>query len=256
MVPEMLDEGAPHRDHRSGHGACDRSRASVARVELFLVRHAQPDWSPGGRARNDPDLTPLGRRQAARLTGRRWGRVDELWVSPMTRARQTAEPLTEALGLEPRIVEWAQEINNPPEWEGSPVDEVAELFAGLNLRSIDEMWDGLPGGETFRGFHRRVTVGIDGAMSGLGAAPRADARPHLWDEPADRRVVLVAHGGTNAVILGHLLGMDPTPWEWDRFDSAHTSVATLLTRPIAHAVAFGLIGFGDVGHLDPDEVTR
>lgn len=225
-------------------------------VDFLLVRHAQPDWSPGGRARNNPELTSLGHHQARRLVGRRWGQVDELWVSPMIRARQTIEPLAEALGLEPRIMEWAQEINNPPEWEGSPVDEVAELFAGLNLRPIDDMWDGLPGGESFRGFHQRVTGGLEAALTEVGAVPREDARPHLWDEPDERRIVLVAHGGTNAVILGHLLGMDPTPWEWDRFDSAHTSVATLTTRPISHAVAFGLMGFGDVGHLDPDEVTR
>ena len=61
---------------------------------------------------------------------------------------------------------------------------------------------------------------------------------------------------TNAVALGHLLGVAPTPWEWDRFESAHTSIAALRTKKVAHAVAFGMTAFGDTRHLPPDQTTR
>jgi probable phosphoglycerate mutase len=225
-------------------------------MELFLVRHGQPDWHPGQRMRNDPELTPLGHEQARLLATRDWGGVDELWVSPLVRARQTAEPLAEALGLEPRVSPWLAEITNPPHWDGSPWDEVSELFATLSRRPVEEMWDGLPGGESFRQFHRRVTSGLEESLAELGACRLVDGRPHLWTEPNPLRVVAVAHGGTNAVALGHLLGLEPTPWEWDRFDSPHASVARLGVKPIAHAVAFSLLRFGDVAHLRADQVTR
>jgi broad specificity phosphatase PhoE len=204
---------------------------------------------------NDPILTELGLAQAARLCDRRWGRVDELWVSPMRRARQTAEPLARLLGIEPIVHDWMAEIRPADEWDGSPIDELEHVFDNMNLRPVDELWDGMPGQESFRDFHRRVTLSLESevAAAGLGAL---DGETGLWTADCDRTVVFVAHGGTNAVAIGYLLGAEPKPWEWDRFDSAHTSVATLTTRPIAHGTAFGMIGFGDVTHLDPDMVTR
>jgi broad specificity phosphatase PhoE len=225
-------------------------------VELILVRHAQPDWTPGNRLRNDPELTELGRIQAQRLAERRWGHIDELWVSPMIRASQTAHPIAERFGLTPIVRAWMQEINNPPAWEGSPADNLYQLFAEYNARPIDELWDGVPGGESFSSFHQRVTSGVDEVLAHIGAVRQTEGRPTLWSKPDDRRIMLIAHGGTNAVILGHLLDSVPTPWEWERFDSFHSSVATLTLRPFSTAAVFGMTGFGDVGHLDPDQVTR
>ena len=222
-------------------------------MELILVRHGQPAWQTDGVVTNDPHLTPLGMRQADALTHRQWADVDELWVSPMHRAMETAAPLAAALGLEPVVHEWMREIGNPPEWEGSPVEEVDHFFATGRLRPLEELWQGMPGGESFRTFHQRVAGGLE---TTIGLERLSDQHPHVWARPPSRRIVMVAHGGTNAVVLGHLLGVEPTPWEWDRFDSAHTSVATIDTKPIAHGVAFGLLGFGDVEHLAGDDVTR
>jgi broad specificity phosphatase PhoE len=224
-------------------------------MRIILVRHGQPDWSPGGLVSNDPVLTELGEAQAARLTDRRWGHVDRLWVSTLTRAKRTAIPIEKHLGVEAEIHPWMAEIGPAEAWDGSPIDELEEMFARVNRRTIDDLWDGMPGAESFREFHLRVITGLEAALAGVGIT-KVDDDSGLWTEGPDLTVMLVAHGGTNAVVIGHLLGVEPTPWEWDRFDSAHTSVATLTTRPIAHAVAFGMMGFGDVTHLDPDMVTR
>ena len=69
-------------------------------------------------------------------------------------------------------------------------------------------------------------------------------------------LVIVAHGGTNAVLLGVLLGLEAVPWEWDRFLWQHTSVAVVTTHRVADGRAFGLRSFGDVSHLPADMVTR
>jgi probable phosphoglycerate mutase len=175
----------------------------------------------------------------------------------MHRALETAAPIAETTGLAPVVHAWAHEIRNPDQWEGSPIDEIKNAWIDANLRPISDLWDGMPGGETFRDFHQRVVTGLEAAMAQLGITRLDDGHPHLWNVPDDdRRVVLVAHGGTNAVVIGHLLGAEPTPWEWDRFESPHTGVARLSTLSIAHGRAFSLRVFGDVSHLDPEMVTK
>ena len=175
----------------------------------------------------------------------------------MHRARETAAPIGQSTGLDPIVQGWAHEIRNPDQWEGSPIDEIKNAWIDANLRPISDLWTGLPGGESFRDFHQRVVAGLEGSLAERGITRLDDGHPHLWEVADDaRRVVLVAHGGTNAVVIGHLLGAEPTPWEWDRFESPHTGVARLSTLAIAHGRAFSLRVFGDVSHLDPEMVTK
>ncbi|HZD21865.1 MAG TPA: histidine phosphatase family protein [Acidimicrobiia bacterium] len=227
-------------------------------MDLFLVRHGQPDWAPDQVARNNPHLSDLGREQATRVGHRlsAFEDVDELWASPMSRAMETAAPLASELGVEPEVFDWLKEIQNPPEWEGSAVGVIEEGFENANFREMDEMWDGLPGGESFRDFHQRVVSGLVATMDSHGVHPLAPDHRHLWnvDDP-DKRVVIVAHAGTNALVLGHLLGLDPVPWEWDRFRQPHTGVSRVTTFRVSTGWAFSLRQLGDVAHLHPGMVT-
>lgn len=227
-------------------------------MDLILIRHGQPDWAPDRLARNDPGLTDLGREQAARVGHRlaSLNGVDELWVSPMNRAMETSTPVVAGLEKSPEIHDWMKEIQNPAHWEGEPVEEVEKALREANLRTMDEMWDGLPGGETFRAFHERVVAGLVSTLDSHGVHPASDDDRHLWnvDDP-DRRVVMVAHAGTNAVVLGHLLGLEPVPWEWDRFRQPHTGVSHLTTIRVSTGWAFSLRQLGDVTHLHPGMVS-
>ena len=227
-------------------------------MDLYLVRHGQPDWAPDRIARNDPGLTALGREQAARVAHRLSSihDVDELWVSPMLRSMETADPITAVLSREREVYDWLREIGNPPEWDGEPVEEIEAHFENANLRSWDEMWEGLPGGESFRGFHRRVIDGLVATLDTHGIHPADSGSRHLWHvEDPNRRVVIVAHAGTNAVVFGHLLGLDPVPWEWDRFQQPHTGVSRLTMIRVSTGWAFSLRQMGDVSHLHPGMVT-
>src|SRR4051794_13931512 len=113
-------------------------------MELILVRHGQPAWvTDDGRGRNDPGLTELGRAQA-RLVGARIadpeaepaaGPVDRLLASPTMRAQQTAAPIAEALDQEVETHAWLEELRNPPEWEGAPIELVQEAFNEVKGRS-------------------------------------------------------------------------------------------------------------------------
>jgi broad specificity phosphatase PhoE len=225
-------------------------------MELLLIRHGQPAWSKDGRSVDDPDLTELGHIQATRVADRLAGlQVDHLFVSPLRRAHQTVAPLAEGLGMEPVQLDWLAEIS-APRFEGTPIEQVERVFADSRARPIEEHWDGIPGGESFTDFHARVTGGLDALLGDLGAAPmRVD--PRLWDfEPSDKRIVVVAHAGTNSVALGHLLGITPVPWEWERFVSFHASISTVQPLAVGGAQAFSLQRFADVAHLPSDIQTR
>ena len=226
-------------------------------MELILVRHGEPAWEADGRGRNDPNLTERGHRQAQAVARRladpddlpALGPVDLLLVSPALRAQETAAPIAEALAMGAETVEWLLEIQNPPDWEGSPYEDIQESFRTARTRSRDEAWDGLPGGESIRDFHRRITVGLTGWLAELGLTSTGEAG--LWDSDgtAPERVVAVAHAGTNSTIVAHLLDVAHQPWDWDRFAMGHASAAVLTTVPMAGAHLWSLRALGDATHL-------
>jgi len=216
-------------------------------IELVLVRHGQPDWEPDGRARDEPELTPLGRAQAeAAARALAAERFDALYVSPLRRARETAEPIEKALGLPARVERWLAEIRLPP-LEGTPLEEVQRFFARMRMRDLPDWWNGPEGGESFRHFHERVTTGVEEALASHGVRRLSQS---LWGVPErDVRVLMVAHGGSIAVLLAHLLGIDPEPFEGERFQIGWTGIARARTLPVASAHVWSLQAFNARAHL-------
>ena len=78
-------------------------------MKVVLIRHGRPDENDATRP-NDPPLNADGWRQAqavATLLGREG--ITGIVASPLTRARQTAEPLAKLSGLPVEIAEgWAE----------------------------------------------------------------------------------------------------------------------------------------------------
>lgn len=68
---------------------------------VILVRHAEKATQA-----NDPGLTPAGEQRAQALAQALGGlRVNAILTSPARRARDTAAPLAQALGLQPKAVD-------------------------------------------------------------------------------------------------------------------------------------------------------
>ncbi|MEQ8278164.1 MAG: histidine phosphatase family protein [Deltaproteobacteria bacterium] len=229
-------------------------------MELLFVRHAQPAWVEDGISRLDPQLTPVGLRQAEHFGPRAamFGPVDELWVSPTRRTRQTAEPIARALGMEPVIYDWLEEIRLPPEWDGVPAEKMGPAFRAAKLRPPAEWWDGLGTGEPFTDFHARVTAGLDEELGVRGVTVQHDEHDtRVFDMPDDhRRIIVVGHGGTNSVAIAHLLGLPPVPWSWERFVLMHASVSRLRSTSLLGGRIFGMRQMSDVSHLPEALVTR
>lgn len=221
-------------------------------MELLFIRHGEPAWAVDGQARMDPDLTERGRAQARRVAERLQAsrrKIDELIVSSAARSQQTAAPIADALGLTAQVIPELTEIKMP-DWSQTPAETVQSIFAGARSRPLDDWWEGIPGGESFRAFHERITGALETLLRERGAEPDPETSKHAWKvHRPGRRIAIVAHGGTNAVALGHLLGLEPTPWEWERFSLFHASITKLRAVPLGADFVFSLRAANDVEHL-------
>ena len=228
-------------------------------MELLFIRHGQPAWGVDGLSQVDPALTPLGRLQAERVAERLAADergFAEIIVSPALRARQTAEPLVHLTGLTPLTVAALTEIQMP-DWSGTPEQEVQRIFQVSRSRPPEDWWEGLGDGESFRDFHNRITGAMADILGQRSVRPDSSGHPHLWHVETDpQRIVVVAHGGTNAVALGFLLGLDPTPWEWERFVLGHASIARVRAVSLAGGHVFSLRAFNDQEHLSNEMRSR
>ena len=216
-----------------------------------MVRHAQPDWEPEDRAVDDPGLTALGQVQASRAADALRGqRFDAVYVSPTRRTLETVAPIAEALAQPTTVQSWLREIEAPA-LHGQTGAQVASYFERARVRALQEHWHGLPGGESLRHFWERVSSGVEGLLLGDHRLRiHQDGGQRLWQLPeATDRILIVAHEGTNAVILSHLLGIEPAPWGWLRFASRWAGISTIGTVPVAGSHVWALHRFNEAGHL-------
>ncbi len=227
-------------------------------MDIIFIRHGQPQWAVDGLSQPDPHLTELGHEQA-RLAAKRiasdFEPLAELIVSPALRSRQTATPIAEATGHDMVTIDDLVEVKMP-NWEGVTEASVIEIFKSSRNRTPEEWWEGLPGGESFRTFHDRVTDALNTLLEKRGMV-RDENDPSLWHVDEDPgRLVIVAHGGTNSVCLTHLLGIPPAPWEWEKFVLFHASFARVKMIPLAGAHVPSLRTFNDQDHIPPEKRSR
>jgi broad specificity phosphatase PhoE len=159
---------------------------------FFLVRHATHDLVDRvlcGRMAG-VSLGEDGRGQARRLAERlARERIAALYTSPLERARETAAPIAERLGLDVQPLEAINEIDLG-EWAGKAFSALAAdpRWSSWNeARSVSRA----PGGESMLEAQARVIAGME--------ALRA-AHP-------DEGIVLVSHSDVIKAALTYCLGM-------------------------------------------------
>jgi len=213
----------------------ERRGRSDLPIELVLMRHAEPDWETARARGADPGLTALGRGQAAVLAEHlRGAPLAALYCSPLKRARETAAAIATAQQVGATVVPDLAEIGVPLLTNASQT-EVDAYFLAAAKRPFREHWEGFPGGEPFREFHARVTGAIGAVLAHYGVHAQVVDGFAAWAAPARTqtlRIGVVAHGGTNSVILTHLLGIAPVPWEWIRFETPLAAYSMVALRAI------------------------
>ncbi|HQV57804.1 MAG TPA: histidine phosphatase family protein [Ilumatobacteraceae bacterium] len=227
-------------------------------MELYLIRHGEPQWVDDDRCVVDPMLTERGHRQSQAVAEALRGiHFDEIFVSPLQRTSLTAEPMLAERGATAQVVEWLREIAEP-DWHGQHATVAVDAYANERRLTAEERWNGIPGGEAPRDFARRVEDGCADYLTSRGWRRTSQPLP-VWKVPADEqstRVAMFAHAGTNGVILCHLLGIAPVPWEWDRLATSHASITKLTTMEMGDGHTWMLDALSNVEHLDRADRTR
>ncbi len=198
---------------------------------------------------DEPDLSSVGVVQAERLAACLGGNTyDYFYCSPLARARQTAD----AFGRPYKVLSWLAEYRTPA-LEGTPTEQVREFLETVRRRPLDEWWEGIPGGESFRHFQERIAGGVEPLLT---VDHRASVHAHegsswrTWRVPEEvQRILIVAHGGTLSVLISHLLGIEPVPWAWERFPLSWAGYAVLRSVTLGDASVWGLKTFNAVEHL-------
>jgi broad specificity phosphatase PhoE len=178
-------------------------------MDLALVRHAEPVRTPAGTVDGpaDPGLTARGVEQTRRLAEWLAGeRIDVVLSSPMRRARETAEPVAAAHGLDIEIVDGLVEYDAASA-DYIPMDELQA--------SGDPRWHAM----------------VEGRWEDFGADPAhvfkarvAQAVEQIVDRFPGRRVVAVCHGGVINCALASILGIDRYLW----FEPRYTSISRVV----------------------------
>jgi broad specificity phosphatase PhoE len=142
---------------------------------LYLVRHGQTDLNRDSRFRGftDAPLNARGRLEAAGAAAVLHGSgIEVIYSSPMPRALQTAEIISEAVGAPVEIDEGFTDIDYG-EWQGLTVEEVAQRFGreALETWMRDPAGFTFPGGDSMRSVGDRLGPALERVSSaGAGAA--------------------------------------------------------------------------------------
>jgi probable phosphoglycerate mutase len=203
-------------------------------TDLLLVRHGEsmPARIDQLVARmdghSDPVLAPEGREQARLLADRlALERIDAIYVTTLRRTAETAAPLAERLGIEPRVEPDLREIYLG-EWEGVAFRKYVSERHPIAVRMfLEQRWDVIPGAESNDGFAARVRAGLERIVA---------AHP-------GERVVVVVHGG----VIGQALALATGSSAFSFIGADNASISQLVAMPQPWA----LRRFNDTAHLDP-----
>lgn len=164
---------------------------------ILLARHGVTSWNRERRFQgcSDIPLTDEGRHQAARLAARvaLW-KPHRIVTSPLRRARETAEAVSQACGGTPLCEEHEgfREMSFGV-WEGLTVEQlVQEAGENLHVWSRDPGKYTPPEGEPFGRTQQRALAALEPLLS--GGAP-------------EERILVVAHGGILTALVLALFGM-------------------------------------------------
>lgn len=224
-------------------------------MRLYIIRHADPDYP-------NNTITAAGHLEAKALSVRmKQVAPDEIFASPLGRARDTARYTAEALGLTPTVLPWTAELDWPgisQEGYGNnmPWDLHAHVVRQWPHEVTRQSWVNFapldhPG---YRAGFAQIQKDSDAFLTSLGYQREGGIYRVVKGNP--RKIAVFCHGGFGLSWLAHLLeiplplmvGLFPACEQCDdgafrRTRAGHRDTPVSrrgghlpsLRRPIAHA---------------------
>lgn len=195
-------------------------------MKLVLIRHGRPDESHATRP-HDPSLMASGLRQAEAVAQRLVRRgITRIVSSPLTRALETAQPLSQRLSLPIEIIDgWAEADRHAQRYRST--ETLRALGATEWARFLDNPVAYL-GGDAQR-FRGEVLAALAATLALPSAGP----------------VAVFTHGLAINVVLSHALGLPRIV----HFAPGYGSVTQLRARGVD---AIGVVSVNELWHQEKE----
>ncbi len=217
-------------------------------MRILIARHADPDYAVDG-------LTEVGKREAELLSRRLVKeKITKVYCSVYGRAKMTAAPTLEKLGMEAEYCEWLREFS------------YAKVTGGVNLDAA--AWDQLPefmtenqdlyNPETWHQnpliansrvyeFYQEVCREFDGMMARHGYV--REGVNYQAVAPNHDTILLVCHYGVESVLLSHIMNCSPYTF-WQNAVVLPSGLTVMHTEERREGLAsIRVCGIGDLSHL-------
>ena len=218
-------------------------------MKILIVRHGDPDYSIDG-------LTEKGKKEVEFLADRLCREnIKKVYCSTLGRARLTAQPTLDRLGIKAEYCEWLREfgyVNIEPTyteyqrrcWDLMPrlVNECDALYSPTEWKEIDFVKK-----SDLEECLKIVTDSFDETLAKHGYV--RDGRSYRVVNSNHDTIVFVCHFGIEAQLLGHIFSLSPFSIAQNTI-ALPSSVTTLYSEEREEGIAqFKMCGFGDVSHL-------
>ncbi len=212
---------------------------------LYIIRHGDPDYE-------HDTITSYGHKEAAALAD--WFDInniqfDEIYTSPLGRAKDTASYTCHMQEIIPEVLPWAEESMDFMQ----PFVPQSPIGFRFSSSGIEDYTD-------FADHDRMDTIGR------LIEASDRFLKEHGYDrhgshytvtEHNQKRIAVFCHGGFGTAWTAHLLGMAPTLGFPSMFMTT-TSVNVFEFRPYGDNGDYTrprMLHFGDISHLHAAGIT-
>jgi broad specificity phosphatase PhoE len=182
-------------------------------MKIYIVRHGETQWNKEEvfRGRKDISLNETGKKQAERVgLYFSYRHINRIVSSPLARARQTAEAISNIISIAIETMEELTDFNFGI-WEGLPLREVEKRFpADFAIWKTSPEKLRIENGDTLAMVRNRISAGLANITSGQEGA-----------------VVIVTHRVICKIIVLYALGIGNEHF-WDmKYDPGSI---TLLDR--------------------------
>ena len=218
-------------------------------MKILIVRHGDPDYAIDG-------LTEKGKREVELLADRLTKEnITKVYCSTLGRARLTAKPTLDRLGITAEYCEWLREFDYAKVkfpyldrekgcWDVLPsyIDTLPEIYSPTEWRSAEFLKN-----TEMPAAYDNVAAEFDKVLAAHGYKRRG--YNYIAECPNHDTLIFVCHFGVSAVLLSHLMNCSPYT-VWQHAVTLTTSVTTFYTEEREEGKAlFRCAGLGDVSHL-------